>query len=79
MEEVIRVTLNDYCKNIVNELETVGIKEKESTFYGEYYNMITESLMSGKLITQEVYNSIPDLHYYINKHYLIHGNNVICK
>lgn len=75
--QVIDTTFDEYANSIIEEFMKYGINMKIENFRGEYYNKICEELNNGNGITKRVYDNIPDLHYWINKHFIIHGNNVI--
>lgn len=72
---VINYTLSEYCEKYSEAIKTFGMKE--SDFIQEYYDNICENIKSGNRITKRVYENIPELHFWINKHFLIHGINVI--
>ena len=78
MKKVIDTTLEEYTKDILEECKKEGIKGiTEETFRQQYYDTICENIRNNINISQRVYNAIPDLHYWIYKHYEMRGYKVI--
>lgn len=74
---VINELFKDYIKRYESEIKELEIKKPEDYFMQEYYDYICESIKSGNKITQNVYDNIPDLHYWIEHTFIIHGYNVV--
>lgn len=77
MKKIYNLTLEDYCKNEIEEMKKEKFDISPEFFRSEYYDIVCSFIRNGWKISKRVYDSIPDLHYWIDKHYLIHGNNII--
>lgn len=75
--KIIVKTLHLYTREAVEICRKNGIKLAENDFVQQYYDVICQLLREDVCITEEVYNEIPELHYWINKHFTIHGKNVV--
>ena len=74
---VIDTTLEEYAQNIIIEMNKQGMKCKPEDFRSQYYDDICNAIKSNINISQRVYDSIPDLHFWIYKHYEMIGYKVV--
>jgi len=74
---VIDTTLEEFSKNIMMALEKQKTKCKVEDFRSQYYDVICSELKKNINISQRVYDSIPDLHYWIYKHFEMIGYKVV--
>jgi len=76
-KSVIDTTLEEYAENIIKEMNKQGMKCKTEDFRSSYYDEICNAIKTNINISQRVYNSIPDLHFWIYKHYEMLGYKVV--
>ena len=77
MIRVIDTTIEEYSKNIINEMNKLGEKCNVEHFRSQYYEEICKSIKNNINISKRVYDSIPDLHYWIYKHFEVRGYKVV--
>lgn len=75
--KVIDTTLEEYTRDILLQCEKENIKVTSEDFRQSYYDDICNAIKNDIDISERVYNSIPDLHYWIEKHFLKNGKNII--
>ena len=73
MNKVIDITLDDFSKEFI-EAKIINNKEQ---LRSEYYEIICNAIKKNINISQRVYDSIPDLHYWIYKHFEGIGYKVV--
>ena len=75
--KVIDTTLEEYTKDILLQCEKENIKVTSEDFRQSYYDDICNAIKNDIDISERVYNSIPDLHYWIYKHFQSRGYKVV--
>ena len=76
-KSVIDTTLEEYANNIIIEMNKQGMKCKTEDFRSQYYDEICKAIKSNINISQRVYDSVPDLHFWIYKHYEMLGYKIV--
>ena len=79
MKQVINTNYKEYIHDIMKQFEDeygTG-KVNPDMFRQNYLDTICDNLRKGVLLSKKVYDEIPELHYWINKHFEKHGDIVV--
>lgn len=78
MQKIINATLEEFTENILNEAKENGITGVNmETFRQQYYDTICDAIRKNINITRRVYENVPDLHYWLYKHYEMIGYKIV--